>query len=116
MNSARFSVAPLFLILAGCASDPAPHEQLRLSEQALVQTRAVGAGEEQAELALAQGKFEQAGAALAAGRHKVARMLAEQAELDARLAEAQVLTQKDRKQVTELEQQVGVLRKQLGEL
>lgn len=116
MNSARFSAALLSLVLAGCASDPAPHEQLRLSEQALIQARAIGAGEEQAGLALAQGKFEQAGAALAAGYHKQARMLAEQAELDARLAEAQVLTQKSRKQVAELEQQVGVLRKQLGEL
>ncbi|WP_349573541.1 DUF4398 domain-containing protein [Azotobacter salinestris] len=102
--------------MGGCASDPAPHEQLRLSEKALEQARAVGAGEEQAELALAQGKFEQAGAALAAGRHKEARMLAEQAELDARLAEAQVLTRKGRKQTTELEQQIGALRQQLGEL
>ncbi|MEE4464457.1 DUF4398 domain-containing protein [Azotobacter chroococcum] len=116
MNSARFSVALLFLVVAGCASDPAPHEQLRLSEQALVQARAVGADAEQAELALAQGKFEQAGAALAAGHHKQARMLAEQAELDARLAEAQLLTRKSNKQVSEVEQQIGVLRQQLGEL
>ncbi|SEJ41817.1 protein of unknown function [Azotobacter beijerinckii] len=116
MNSARFSIALLFVLLAGCASDPAPHEQLRLSEVALVQARAVGAGEEQAELALAQGKYEQARAALAAGRHKEARLLAEQAELDAQLAEAQLLTQKSNKQVAELEQQVGALRQQLEAL
>ncbi|ACO77736.1 lipoprotein [Azotobacter vinelandii CA] len=116
MNSARFFVALLLLALAGCASDPAPHEQLRLTEQALGQARAVGAGEDQGELTLAQGKFEQAGAALTAGRHREARMLAEQAELDARLAEEQVLTQKGRKQVAELKRQIGALRQQLGEL
>jgi len=35
----------------GCASDPAPNEQLRLTEQAMVQARSVGASEQTPELA-----------------------------------------------------------------
>jgi len=116
VDSARFSIVLLVVFLAGCASDPAPHEQLRLSKMALVQAKAVGADEEQADLALARGKLERAEAALAAGHNKEARMLAEQAELDARVAEAQLLTQKASRQVSELEQQIAVLRRQLGEL
>jgi hypothetical protein len=32
-----------FAALAGCATDPAPNEQIRLTEQALEQAKAVGA-------------------------------------------------------------------------
>ena len=46
---------------------------------------------------------------------KSARMNAEQAELDARLAEAQVLTAKSEEQITQLNTRLNRLRKQLGE-
>ena len=45
-----------------------------------------------------------------------ARVFAEQAELDARLAEARVLNQKSQKQLDELNARITRLRKQLGEL
>ena len=44
-----------------------------------------------------------------------ARMRAEQSELDARLAEAKVLTGKSQEQLTLLQSRVDRLRKQLGE-
>lgn len=91
------TIRPLFaalavLALAGCAADPAPNEQIRLTEQAIEQARAVGATtEEVPELKLAEEKFARAKSNMADESYKKARMRAEQAELDARLAEAKVL-------------------------
>ncbi|MDM8347880.1 DUF4398 domain-containing protein [Pseudomonas sp. sp1636] len=106
----------LLLSLSGCASDPAPTEQLRLTEQALAQAKAVGADEQVAELGMAEDKLLQAQSAMRREAFKEARVLAEQAELDARLAEARVLTQKSQDQLNELNNRINRLRKQLGEL
>ncbi|RRV07213.1 DUF4398 domain-containing protein [Pseudomonas sp. v388] len=112
----RPSIAILALAtLAGCASDPAPTEQFKLTEQALEQARAVGAADDQPELQAAETKFTQARADMADRAYKDARMRAEQAELDARLAEARVLTQKGQEQVDQLNARLNRLRKQLGE-
>jgi uncharacterized coiled-coil protein SlyX len=46
--------------------------------------------------------------------YKDARMQAEQAELDARLAEARVLTEKSNEQLTQVNTRLDRLRKQLG--
>lgn len=112
----RASIAVMaFATLAGCASDPAPTEQFKLTEQALEQAKAVGAVDEQPELQTAETKFTQARADMADQAFKDARMKAEQAELDARLAEARVLTQKGQEQVDQLNARLNRLRKQLGE-
>jgi len=113
----RFSCAAMLLLgLTGCASDPAPTEQLRLTEQALAQARAVGADEQVAELVMAEAKLLQAQSAMQRDAFKEARVLAEQAELDARLAEARVLTQKSQDQLNELNNRISRLRQQLGAL
>lgn len=113
----RLSCTVLALLaLAGCASDPAPTEQMRLTEQAVAQARAVGANEQVAELKMAEDKLQQAQAAMADEAFKEARMLAEQAELDARVAEARVLTQKSQDQLAELNKRIDRLHKQLGDL
>ncbi len=106
----------VLLGLTGCASDPAPTEQLRLTEQALAQAKAVGADEQVVELAMAEAKLLQAQSAMQRDAFKEARVLAEQAELDARLAQARVLTQKSQDQLSELNNRINRLRKQLGEL
>ncbi|OLS63375.1 DUF4398 domain-containing protein [Pseudomonas putida] len=103
------------LALAGCASDPAPHEQMRLSEQALEQAKAVGATDDVAELKLAEEKLERARSNMLSESFRDARMRAEQSELDARLAEARVLTLKSQEQLTLLQSRVDRLRKQVGE-
>lgn len=103
------------LALAGCAADPAPHEQMRLSEQALEQAKAVGATDEMAELKLAEDKLARARSNMASESYRDARLRAEQAELDARLAEARVLTLKSQEQLSLLQSRVNRLRKQLGE-
>ncbi len=113
----QFLPAPVLvlLIISGCASDPAPVEQLRLSEQAAVQARSMDASEAYEELVLAEKKLSAARAALEAGDNRQARMLAEQAELDARLAEARVLKDKRQAQIDDLNRRIQRLRQQLGE-
>lgn len=104
------------LALAGCANDPLPTEQMRLTEQALAQAKAVGATDQDAEFKMAEDKYQAAGKALGAAANKQARQLAEQAELDARLAEARVLTRKSTEQVAEQGKSIHRLRKQLGDV
>jgi predicted amidohydrolase YtcJ len=113
----RICAALLPLMLSACASDPAPNEQLRLTEQALSQATALGiTAEHSASLRLAEEKLVLAQAAMADGDYKQARVHAEQAELDARLAEAEHLTGKSQQQLTELSNAINRLRKQLGGL
>ncbi|WP_455926918.1 DUF4398 domain-containing protein [Pseudomonas capeferrum] len=113
------TIRPLFaalavVALAGCAADPAPNEQIRLTQQALEQANAVGAvAADSPELKLAEDKFTQAQADMADQSYKDARMQAEEAELDARLAEARVLTRKSQEQLNVLNTRITRLRKQL---
>lgn len=107
--------AVALLALAGCANDPAPNEQLRLSEQALAQAKAVGATDEVPELKMAEDKMARAQVNMSNESYRDARMRAEQAELDARLAEARVLTSKSKEQLDLLQSRVNRLRKQFGE-
>lgn len=115
------SIRPLFaalavLALAGCAADPAPNEQIRLTEQALIQAKAVGAtADEVPEMKLAEQKFSRAQGDMTDESYKHARMRAEQAELDARLAEAKVLTLKSQEKLDVLDTRIARLRKQLGD-
>nr|WP_272890417.1 DUF4398 domain-containing protein [Stutzerimonas stutzeri] len=104
------------LMMSGCANDPAPIEQLRLSEQAVEQARSVDASEHYEEFVLAESKLSAARAALQAGDNREARVLAEQAELDARLAEVRVLKDKRQAQVDDLTRRIQRLRQQLGEV
>jgi capsule polysaccharide export protein KpsE/RkpR len=115
------SIRPFFaalavLALAGCAADPAPNEQMRLTERALEQAKAVGAtAADVPEMKLAEDKFTRAKGSMNDQSFKNARMRAEQAELDARLAEARVLTLKSEEQLNVLNTRITRLRKQLGD-
>lgn len=111
----RFLVTPIIVALAGCASDPVPSEQMRLTEQAVAQARGVGVEDGDAALELALSKLARAHKNLAEGDYKRARLLAEQAELDARLAEAQVLRSNSEAQVQSLNTAIERLRQRLGE-
>lgn len=113
----RTSLSCIFLslaILAGCASDPAPHEQLKLTEQAVAQAHASGVAPQTPELLMAEAKLAGAQAAMQERNYREARLLAEQAELDARLAEAMMLNEKTQLQVVELNRRIAQLREQLG--
>jgi hypothetical protein len=106
-------LAVAMLGLAGCANDPAPNEQMRISEQALEQAKAVGATDQVEALKLAEDKLARAKSDMLTEDYRNARMRAEQAELDARLAEARVLNQKSEEQLDVLQSRVKRLRKQL---
>lgn len=111
----RYTGAALaLLLLQGCASDPAPSEQMRLTEQVVEQARTVAAGETVAELTQAEEKLALARSAMADEAYRDARIQAEQAELDARLGEARVLSLRSQAQLVELNRQIGRLREQLG--
>lgn len=111
----RMSAVLALSLLAGCASDPAPEAQLQVTAQALQQARAVGASADQAVLGQAEAGLAAAREAAEREDYRQARMLAERAELDARLAEAQTLTAKNRAQIAELRSELRRLRNQLGE-
>ncbi|TBU86451.1 DUF4398 domain-containing protein [Phytopseudomonas dryadis] len=111
----RYTGATLaLLLLQGCASDPQPTEQMRLTERVVEQARTVAASDSVSELVLAEEKLLQAQSAIADESFRDARRLAEQAELDARLAEARVLSARSQDQLVELNRHIERLRKQLG--
>ncbi len=109
------TVLLISLLLAACASDPAPHEQLRLTTQAVEQARSL-LGEELAALAETEATLAAAYQAHARQAYREARRLAERAELDARLVEARTLTARSRQQAVELRARIAALRQQLGEM
>ncbi|AQW69167.1 DUF4398 domain-containing protein [Pseudomonas putida] len=113
MKTQPLILAMAVLALAGCANDPVPDEQMRLSEQALEQAKAVGATDQVEAFKLAEDKLGRARTNMLTQDFRDARMRAEQAELDARLAEAQVLNQKSDEQLQLLQSRIKRLRKQL---
>lgn len=107
-----FILSSAVLWLAGCATDPAPIEQLRITEQAIEQAQTMGADDF---LQPAQIALQKAQEALAAEDYRAARLYAERAELDARLAEVKALSSMKRNKVAEITTQIQRLRLQLGE-
>ena len=107
-----FILSSAVLWLAGCATDPAPIEQLRITEQAIEKAQTMGADDF---LQPAQIALQKAQEALAAEDYRAARLYAERAELDARLAEVQALSSMKRNKVAEITTQIQRLRLQLGE-
>lgn len=116
MLNKHICIALAMLALVGCATDPAPHEQLRLTQQALDQARAVGASDQTPEWVLAEQKLASAIAAMRDENYRVARLQAEQAELDARLAEARALNEKSQLELAELHRRIALIRQELGDM
>jgi hypothetical protein len=87
IGARRLALAGMLLVLAACASVPAPLQELAEAERA-VQTAADADAMTlaPAEFEKARGKLEAAKAALAAQQHVQARQLAEQSFVDAELA------------------------------
>ena len=96
----RFICAGLLpLMLSACVFRPGPHEQLRLTEQALSQAAALGLSTEQSPALHLAKQVRVGSSGHAEEDYKQARVHAEQAELDARLAEAQYLSAKSQQQL-----------------
>ena len=76
----------LLALLAACASEPPPTAELAAVRAAVEHAAPLVAQYAPNELAAAQAKLKRAEGALARGDHVRARRLAEEAEVDARLA------------------------------
>lgn len=107
------SVAGLIL-LGGCATAPLPKEELAVAEAAVKQASTAATGEgAPLELRVATGKLAGARAAVASGDMTLARQLAEQAELDARVAELHAQTTRSRKAADESQAAARALSEEL---
>ena len=114
-RTVRALVALGLVALAGCASAPRPDAQLVRSDSAVKQAIELGA-RVHAPLILreAETKLNQARVAADKKENEKARLLAEQVEADAELAQVTTLAIKTQRTVDELNQSIDVLRKELG--
>lgn len=105
----------LLLLAAGCSGSKLPPPDLSSPRSAIDQADQAGASEA-APLALrnARQKLEQAEAASNSGDHRKAQMLAEQAEIDARLAEATARSVRAQAAVDELRESIRTLRDEIN--
>ncbi|WP_258364289.1 DUF4398 domain-containing protein [Nitrosomonas sp. Nm84] len=102
------------IFLVGCASTPAPTEQIATSKTAIDTALSAG-GNEFAPLQLksAIDKMEGAKHAMGDKNYVLARQLAEEAQIDAQLAEAMARTNKAQKAAEALQESSRVLRQEI---
>ena len=109
------AIAVASLALAGCASTPAPTEQMAVSKSAIANAASAGGGEYASiEMRSAQDKMDRANAALAKEDFESARWLAEEAQVDARLAEKKAQSAKARKAALVMNEDLRVLREEIN--
>jgi hypothetical protein len=102
-------------LVAGCASTPAPTEQMAVSKSAIANAVSAG-GPEYAAVVMksAQDKMDGANRAMAKEDYDVARALAEEAQADARLAEKKAHSAKAQKAAAVMQDDIRVLREELN--
>jgi outer membrane PBP1 activator LpoA protein len=93
----------MLTVLAACANEPPPHQEVAAADLAVQTADALIARSlASEELGAASWKLDEARAALAAGQHEQARRLAEQALVDAELAEAKARAAAAERRATQL--------------
>ena len=113
--TARLGVVAVLAALGGCAQAPVPHEALTTADLAVARARTAGAADYASiELARAAAKLEAAHAAIQAKAHERARTLAEQALVDAELAEAMAQIAQEKTSVRSLRERVAMQHRQLA--
>jgi Domain of unknown function (DUF4398) len=107
------SVAAVIL-MAGCASVPPPIEQMAVSRAALNNANSAGANEfAPVQLKSAMDKMQAAEQAMTAQDYPLARQLAEEAEVDAKLAGLTARSVKAQKAAEAVQEDSRVLRKEI---
>lgn len=102
------------VFVAGCASIPAPTEQFAVSKAAVADAVNAGAPEHAPfEMKAARDKLDRANVALVANDNDRARQLAEQAEVDAKLAEVKARSIKAQQAAAVSSESTRVLREEL---
>ncbi len=103
------------LLLGACASVPAPTAQLAVSTAAVAHAAAAGGqSTPSADLALARDKLQRANRAMADKDHVIALRLAQQAQLDALVAESRMETGKARQTAQEVQAAAQALSEELA--
>jgi len=109
------ALASLAVLVAACATTPPPTEQVAVSTAAVARAAGAGAGESApAEIRTAREKLDRAKLAMAANNNDEALSLAEEAQVDAQLAESKARSVKARKAADEVNEGVRVLREELN--
>jgi len=98
------------LALGGCANTPPPTEQLGAARAMVTQAQPVAVNDAPAELQSAQAKLASAEAAVQRGEYAAARRLAEEAEVDAKLAWTTAENARAQRAAAEVDQGVKALR------
>lgn len=102
-------------MLAGCSGVPVPKEQLAVSQAAVNEATRSGAPEHApAELRSAREKLDRARQAVKDHEYERARQFAEQAEVDARLAQAKAGSERARVAADQVQESLEVLRQELN--
>ena len=102
------------LIAAGCVSIPAPTEQITIAKVAVTNATSAGGNEYASEdMRAAQDKLNRAIQAMTTEDYKNARVLAEQAQADAQLAESKARAAKASKAALSVQEGNHVLRKEI---
>lgn len=105
--------AAVILGLAACASTPIPNEKIAVAKASVQRAEQSGAPElAPVELAAARDKLSRAEKAAANHDAQPATMLAEQANVDAQLAEATAAQQRSHKAATEFDASMQALRQE----
>ena len=113
MNRIGFAMAASIL-MAGCASNQAPVEQMALSRSAVSNAMSAG-GNEYAPIQFksANDKLDAAEKAMADKKYDLAKQLAEQAEVDAKVAGSMARSAKAQKAADALQEDIRVLRHEI---
>ncbi len=105
--------AALLASMSGCASTPLPNEKLAVARASVQRAEQAGAPElAPVELATAREKLNRAEKAAADHEAQPATMLAEQADIDAQLAEATANQQRSHKAAMEFDASMQALRQE----
>ena len=103
------------VVIGGCASIPPPTEQMAVSKSAIANAVSAGGSEyAPVEMRTAQEKMDRAQRAMAKEEYENARSLAEEAQVDARLAEKKAQSAKAQKAAIVLQDDIRVLREEIN--
>ncbi len=101
--------------LGACASPPMPTDQIAVTTAAIANAEAAGAqAAAGAEMGMARDKLRRANLAVAANTPTEARRLAQQAQLDALLAQAKAESSRSQKAADEVQAASRALREEMG--
>lgn len=103
------------MLMAGCASTPAPTEQIAVARAAVMHASNADTNQyAPVELKSARDKLSRAEQAMADEKYELARQLAAEAQIDARLAESRTESAKAQKAAQDAQEATGVLREELN--